>query len=336
MLIALIILLIVLLLIIRLGSSSGKQESPPPLRVKAPSIFKPADLTRGLPSSFVAFDIETTGLDCKRDEIIEIAAVKLTDGKIADTFESLVASTGRVPSKITSMTGIDDRMLKGQPPISEVLPRFLAFVGDLPLAAHNSSFDCSFIHAWAYRLQFPCPTNQIYDTLYLSRQAWPDFPNHKLNTLIQYLGLRNEKHHRALSDAHSTAKIMLLAWDAIAPRLLVDRHYLYQQDIASYYRKRNEDPLALDKAMAACLQQIEIAPQVSHLFKKDRGIVNRDGSLAVGHKGFEQLAVVYEKQGKFQEAIDLSLQAQQQGWAGDWENRVQRCHKRMAKQVKTT
>ena len=102
---------------------------------------------------YVAFDLETTGLSSQHDEeIIEIGAVILKEGREVDRFQSFVDPGRLLTQKIVDLTGITDEMLRGAPDIGEILPRFLAFCGDRPLVAHNADFDVGFVSAACRRL----------------------------------------------------------------------------------------------------------------------------------------------------------------------------------------
>ena len=104
---------------------------------------------------FVAFDLETTGLSSNTDRIIEIGAVILKNGEEVDRFQTFVDPERTLERKIVDLTGITDDMLKGAPKIEEVLPKFLEFVGDRVLVAHNSDFDTGFIRAECARQGLP-------------------------------------------------------------------------------------------------------------------------------------------------------------------------------------
>ena len=106
---------------------------------------------------------------------------------------------------------------------------------------------------------------------------------------------------------------------------LLDVHFLYQQMIETYYKDRDK-PEYMDRAVEACRQQIAIAPDAAKAFKAEYG-----GSPLPAHRGYEQLAIILEKDGRFQDAITLSRQAESQGWAGDWAHRVERCEKKLEK-----
>ena len=106
---------------------------------------------------------------------------------------------------------------------------------------------------------------------------------------------------------------------------VLDVHFLCQQMIETYYKDR-ERPEYMDKAVGACRKQISLAPDAARAFKAEYA-----ESPLPEHKGYKQLAIILEKQARFQEAIELSRQAESQGWAGDWVRRVERCEKKLRK-----
>lgn len=165
-----------------------------------------------LPLHFVAFDLETTGLKPPGSRIIEIGAVKVCDGIIVDTWQRMVNPGCRIPPMITDLTGITDAMVRDALPVEMVLPAFLDFVGDLPLAAHNIRFDMSFIAHDARVMGMTVPNDQI-DTVPLARRCFPGLPNHKLGTVARHLGVLGDAEHRGLEDATVVARILLHALD---------------------------------------------------------------------------------------------------------------------------
>ncbi len=155
-----------------------------------------------LQGEFVAFDLETTGLSAINDVITEIGAVKMRNGEVVDTFQSFVDPKRKLEQKIIELTGITDAMLVGAPQISEVLPKFLEFCGELPLVAHNADFDVGFLTAAANQLKIPFSPTYI-DTLVLSQNLMPQLNKHKLNIVADALGLPEFNHHRASDDART-------------------------------------------------------------------------------------------------------------------------------------
>ncbi|HPL53171.1 MAG TPA: PolC-type DNA polymerase III [Bacillota bacterium] len=164
--------------------------------------------SRSFDDEYVVFDIETTGLSPARDSITEIGAVKMRNGKLVDRFSELINPGIPIPENITRLTGITNGMVKGKDTIKVVLPKFLEFVKDSPIIAHNASFDCGFIIAKARELGLAFK-NTIIDTLQLSRILLPELNRHKLNLVCEYLGISLENHHRADDDAEAAAEIML-------------------------------------------------------------------------------------------------------------------------------
>ena len=156
---------------------------------------------------YVAFDLETTGLNTGVDRIIEIGAVVLKNGKEQERFQTFVDPERVLDRKIIDLTGITDEMLTGAPKIEEVLPEFLKFVGDRVLVAHNSKFDTGFVRAECKRLGYPYDLTDV-DTLSLSQQLMPQLSKFKLDVVAKALSLPNFNHHRAADDAVTCGMIM--------------------------------------------------------------------------------------------------------------------------------
>ena len=149
---------------------------------------------------FVAFDLETTGLSFQNDRIIEIGAVIIRDGREVDRFQTFVDPQRKLDKKIVDLTGIDDSMLQGAPQIEEVLPKFLEFVGDRILVAHNADFDTGFIRGECQRLGYPYNFTSA-DTLILAQNLMPHLSKFKLDVVSNALSLPDFTHHRAADDA---------------------------------------------------------------------------------------------------------------------------------------
>ena len=156
---------------------------------------------------FVAFDLETTGLSSRDDRIIEIGAVILKDGQEIDRFQTFVDPERQLERKTVELTGITDEMLQGAPKIQEILPKFLEFVGDRVLVAHNSDFDTGFIRAECQRQGLPYRYTAA-DTLILSQNLLQHLSKFKLDIVSNALNLPDFNHHRAGDDAMTCGLIM--------------------------------------------------------------------------------------------------------------------------------
>ena len=165
------------------------------------------DRNMSFDQEFVAFDLETTGLSSANDRIIEIGAVVIREGKEAERFQTFVDPQRKLERKITDLTGITDEMLTGAPKIEEILPKFLEFVGDRVLVAHNSDFDTGFIRAECARQNLPY-TFTSADTLILSQNLLSHLSKFKLDIVANALSLPEFNHHRAADDALTCGMIM--------------------------------------------------------------------------------------------------------------------------------
>ncbi len=169
------------------------------------AVHGPGDLP--LDGEFVAFDLETTGLDAKRDAIIEIGAVRIRGGEVVDRFASFADPGRPLSAKTVSLTGITDQMLKGAPRPEAAVASFLDWLGDAPLCAHNAAFDTGFVREYCKKSGRPFDPLYI-DTMVLSQYLCPDLHNHKLDTVATALGLPPFQHHRAYDDAAVCGQIL--------------------------------------------------------------------------------------------------------------------------------
>ncbi len=163
-------------------------------------------------STFVVFDIETTGFSPKNNKIIEIGAVKMKDGQILDRFSEFVDPKEPIPFHITRLTSITDDMVIGAPTRDEIIPRFVEFCKDCILVGHNVGFDISFINENCRQLGIDVDYTTV-DTMGLSRAFFPRQAKHNLDAVCKTLNVVNEHHHRAVDDAECTAKIFLKFMD---------------------------------------------------------------------------------------------------------------------------
>lgn len=157
-------------------------------------------------------DFETTGLSpAQGDRATEIAAVIIEDGKVVARYQSLMNAGVRIPSFIESLTGITNAMIRSAPSAAVVMNEVSAFVGDIPLVAHNASFDCKFWDAELDRIKLRRYQDQEFAcSLLLARRLLPQATSHKLGDLIRYANLpAGGRAHRALADAEMAASLLI-------------------------------------------------------------------------------------------------------------------------------
>ncbi len=161
-----------------------------------------------LSGEFVVFDIETTSLCARFGEIIEIAGVKISGGRVVAQFSEFVKPEAPIPYHITELTNISPDMVADAKKIEEVLPAFLEFCRGAVLVAHNANFDVGYIRKKAEELSIPFDFCYM-DTLMLSRRLLTALKKHRLNQVAKHLGFAFSGHHRAINDAEVTARIFL-------------------------------------------------------------------------------------------------------------------------------
>lgn len=160
---------------------------------------------------FVVVDVEATGAKTPPNRLIELGAYRIRGGRIVDNFLSLVNPEIPIPRFVASLTGISNEMVRSAPVFADVAPRWLDFVSDSVLVAHNAPFDTSFLNHEISRVY---PGHRMVNphlcTVLLSRRALPDLANHRLDTIASHFSIPIASRHRAGSDALATAEIFLL------------------------------------------------------------------------------------------------------------------------------
>ena len=161
-------------------------------------------------TTYVVFDTETTGFNAAGgDQMIEIGAVKLKDGEIIDRFDELINPGYHIPDHISELTCITDDMVKDSDTEEEVTKRFLSWVGDCPLVAHNAKFDISFISMAMKKYNLGEFNYTVLDTLELSHILDQAYARHSLSALVKRYNVpwEEDAHHRADYDAEGTAYV---------------------------------------------------------------------------------------------------------------------------------
>lgn len=163
--------------------------------------------------SFIAFDVETTGFDSKKDRIIEISALRFENGEIVDRFSTLINPRRPIPEDISKLTNIRDKDVQSAPIEGKAMDKFSFWIGEakdgeISLVAHNATFDISFIES-AFKRSGVDANLKYMDTLSMARKKLPDLENHKLGTVAEYFGVKMKNTHRAGSDAEACGRIFI-------------------------------------------------------------------------------------------------------------------------------
>lgn len=167
---------------------------------------------------FIAIDLETTGLDHSKDEIIEIALVLFVEGKPTQKLTYVLHAEQPLRPFISQLTGITQEEITRAPRFAEVIKEVSALIKDQWLVAYNSDFDRQFLEKAFQKEEKTVPTNQWLDALLAARTAWPRLENHKLDTVTSFLKLERETAHRALPDALAAGEVFLHALRTIRSR----------------------------------------------------------------------------------------------------------------------
>ncbi len=216
---------------------------------------------------FIAFDLETTGLSPDFNRIVEVGAVRFrADGMKLDRMDQLVDPRCTIPTDVTQIHGITDKMARGQPPIEDVLPEFVKFLGhsETILLAHNASFDVGFLSAAFSRCNADLPEHPVIDTLALSRRTLPRLRNHRLETVARHLRIADSTEHRALGDALvvMSAFLKLLAQN---PTISTAAD-LFNLVSPIYFEPMISGPVTVPTRFQPLVQAIEIGRSISIVY----------------------------------------------------------------------
>ena len=319
------ILIICAILFFRRWSRSTKFTLSSPKQL----ITNTADVDH-LPEQFIVADMETTGLSAAKDKIIEISAIKVhRDSNNHKTLTALINPGIKIPAKITQITGITDKMLKGEGKIEDELKEFLHFFSDLPLVFYNARFDIRFLKEAAKKIGREID-NEVIDALQIAKMAFPDLKNHKLSTVANRLNISTEGAHRALNDCAITLQVFNRASQKIggfnnleqcnktkndAPPIAAScdidqmiselslikdaiyRHFHLQSIVSEAYRKR-KDPRLRKVCIEISEKHLSELPDIIPPLKSDFGTLPRIST-------FQEYATVLTEDCMFGRAIDV-------------------------------
>jgi DNA polymerase III epsilon subunit family exonuclease len=201
----------------KLVATAGTPKKLPFIGPKADSVVKLGKALASGEPEFVVFDVETTAMKPENGYIVDLAALRVRGGQVVDRFESLVNPGRSIVGH--QVHGISDQDVANAPTAAEMLPKFVEWIGDAAVVAHNVAFDLPFILRHLPNDVRWEPT-AIYDTLELAYQLYPDAGSYKLADLLRFVfGRDHEAAHRAMPDAQATADLFINLTDGLAQRL---------------------------------------------------------------------------------------------------------------------
>lgn len=195
---------------------------------------------------YVAFDLETTGLSPETDQIIEIGALKVKDGKVVDRFMEFVKPDIKISPMITNITGITNEMVVDARDTQEIMKDFVDFCGDYVLVGHNIMFDYKFCKIYANKYGYVFEKRGI-DTLKIARKIHKDLESKSLGVLCEHYEIVNQAAHRAYHDALATAKLyqcMAHYYEAQDEKLFAPIQLMFKQKKVQPITKKQMDYIA--------------------------------------------------------------------------------------------
>jgi DNA polymerase III epsilon subunit family exonuclease len=194
---------------------------------------------------FVSLDLETSGLNPEKDEIIEIGAIRFTKEKKISEFQQLVKSIRKIPRSVTKINGIKDKDLESEKNIIEVLPNFLSFIESSILVMQNSIFDLNFLIFASKMQRLEFPNLPVFCTVQMTRKLFPEFKKYGLVTLREKFQIpanrirtkTKNSFHEALDDAYATMEVIKSClnlsngWEKTFPEVAFhSKNYLFSKD----------------------------------------------------------------------------------------------------------
>lgn len=192
--------------------------TPPPVKRPTSPSYAAAFGHDWRRDSWLALDFETTGLDPHRERVVEIGALRWSDGQETATFSSLVKPGIHIPSVVVAIHGIRDKDVSSSPRFLDIGAVLMAMAEGATIVAHNAPFDLAFLRMELAKAGLPSPENRVLDTRLLAKAAWPGLSSYRLVDLAARFGIDTGRSHRALDDARACLGLLLLCAQRLAPR----------------------------------------------------------------------------------------------------------------------
>lgn len=188
-------------------------------------------------NEYIVLDLEMTGLSAKTDQIIEIGAIKICDGKMIDSYTCMVNAHCRVPERVVELTGITDEMVQNGVEKDEAISGLLDFLEGYVLVGQNLNFDYGFLKQWAVNHKRPLEAKAC-DTLKIARELLPADQSKKLSSLCEYFEIERQREHRALDDAMETWRVFECLVQLASEKESVDMERLFEPHPLTYHAKK--------------------------------------------------------------------------------------------------
>ena len=153
----------------------------------------------------IVLDTETTGLDYTKEKMVEFAGIRLENGKVKDTFQTLINPKQHIRKSSIAIHGITQDMVEDAPTENDVMPKIIEFIGDYPIVAHNAIFDYTFLNEASLRVTGKALENPRIDTQQMFKEVYPELESHGLEALTNKFNVELNNHHRAMADAMGLA-----------------------------------------------------------------------------------------------------------------------------------
>lgn len=217
--------------------------------------------------SYVAIDLETTGLNPKSSRILEIGAIKVIEGQIQEIYKTFVKPEMRIPMRVQELTGITNEMADKGKKSEDAVVELIDFCEDYPLLGHNLLFDYSFVKKYATNLKLKFEKHGI-DTLKIARKALPHLESRSLEYLCEYYKIEHEEKHRAYCDAKAASHL----YEYFLTQFGEENPDIFQPYELIYQVKRQSPITPRQKAYLNDLlkyHKIEIEVEISSLTKSE-------------------------------------------------------------------
>ena len=256
----------------------------------------------------IVLDTETTGLDYTKEKMVEFAGIRLENGKVKDTFQTLINPKQHIRKSSIAIHGITQDMVEDAPTENDVMPKILEFIGDYPIVAHNAIFDYTFLNEASLRVTGKGIENPRIDTQQMFKEVYPELESHGLEALTNKFNVELNNHHRAMADAMGLA----LAYPKLKKLYLQKYDWEVKQlDNVEYLFERF---LRIQQAVNTLQSELQDLKSVFKLYFEQGGtpITSQSGDILTYNSkqsfGYDlaEIKEVLDEIGAFEKAVKLN------------------------------